>query len=232
MADETAPAPPASTELLRSLQPPPWLIASSMTLLLLILISTVFIVPVTFTPDYSGRALRDISFTLILLSGAIAIYQRQSVFLIAVFLCLVAIACRWSEFFVPVDWQTAVREGASLLALALIMTIVAMRVFAAGVVTVDRIMGAVVLYLLLGIAWAVAYELVATHDPGAFSPGDRAGIGPQRWFYFSFVTLTTVGYGDITPVARVAQSLATLEALVGQLYPAIVLARLVSLRPS
>ena len=68
--------------------------------------------------------------------------------------------------------------------------------------------------------------------PGAFSAGGHEGTGPQRWFYFSFVTLTTVGYGDITPVARVAQSLATLEALIGQLYPATLLARLVSLETS
>ena len=51
----------------------------------------------------------------------------------------------------------------------------------------------------------------------------------QRWVYFSFVTLTTVGYGDISPVARAARSLAMLEALIGQLYPAVILARLVSL---
>ncbi|KDP86646.1 hypothetical protein CF70_006185 [Cupriavidus sp. SK-3] len=52
----------------------------------------------------------------------------------------------------------------------------------------------------------------------------------STWIYFSFVTLTTLGYGDITPVAHAAKSLAILEALIGQLYPAIVLARLVSLR--
>ena len=57
----------------------------------------------------------------------------------------------------------------ALLALALITTIVATRVFAGGIVTADRIMGAVVLYLLIGIAWAVAYELVAVHVPGAGS---------------------------------------------------------------
>jgi hypothetical protein len=210
-------------------QPPPWLLASSMTVLLVMLVSTVFVIPVVFPSGEVGRAFRDISFTLILLSGAIAIYKRHSASLVAVFLCLIAIASRWSEWVVPAIEQPLVREGSALLALLLITTIVAMRVFASGVVTADRIMGAIALYLLLGIAWAVAYELIALHVPGAFSVGDREGQGPQRWFYFSFVTLTTVGYGDITPTVRITQSLATLEALVGQLYPAIILARLVSL---
>lgn len=213
----------------RGVLAPPWLLASSMTLLLVMLISTVFIIPVIFPTGEVARPARDISFTLILLSGAVAIYKQRAASLAAVVPCLLAIVFRWAEFVVPVGMQAAVREGASLLALALITTIVAARVFASGTVTADRIMGAVALFLLLGIAWAVAYELVAVNVPGAFSARDREGTGPQRWFYFSFVTLTTVGYGDITPVARIAQSLATLEALVGQLYPAIILARLVSL---
>ena len=62
-------------------------------------------------------------------------------------------------------------------------------------------------------------------------PGTRARTARLTdWMYFSFVTLTTVGYGDITPVATSARSLAMLEALTGQLYPAIIIARLVSLQ--
>jgi len=67
-------------------------------------------------------------------------------------------------------------------------------------------------------------------SPGAFSGHtDESGTLAQ-WAYFSFVTLTTVGYGDMTPVALGARSLAMLEALVGQLYPAVIIARLVSLQ--
>jgi uncharacterized membrane protein len=66
--------------------------------------------------------------------------------------------------------------------------------------------------------------------PGAFAGVERHDDTPPDWVYFSFVTLTTVGYGDITPVARGARTLAILEALVGQLYPAVIIARLVSLQ--
>ncbi len=82
------------------------------------------------------------------------------------------------------------------------------------------------MYLLLGFIWAHAYELVALWHPGAFA---GAVDGSLPWTYYSFVTLTTVGYGDITPVHPLARAVAVLEALTGQLYLAIMLARLVSL---
>jgi hypothetical protein len=84
-------------------------------------------------------------------------------------------------------------------------------------------------YLLLGLGWALAYELVALLDAGAFSGTGLAGSPRYPFVYFSFVTLTTLGYGDVTPVHPVARSLAIAEGLTGQLYPAILLARLVSL---
>ena len=122
-------------------------------------------------------------------------------------------------------------SGAGTVAvLGLFCFVVLAQVFRSGPVTRDRILGAVAAYLLFGLTWASAYHLVAMHIPEAF-----AGAAPKdseswsAWTYFSFVTLTTVGYGDITPVSQPARSLAMLEALTGQLYPAILLARLVSL---
>ena len=93
-------------------------------------------------------------------------------------------------------------------------------------------MGAVALYLMLGIIWATAYEIVGLLDHAAFSAAPEQARGLERWFYFSFTTLTTVGYGDIAPLSRAARAFAMLEALVGQLYPAIILARLVTLQTS
>jgi hypothetical protein len=201
-----------------------------MTALLVVLVAAVFVMPVIAPLGTTGEIVNDVSLTLVLLSAAAAIAERQSVQVTAVSLCLFAVVLRWLEWLVPSSISLLVREGSALLALALVTGIVATRVFAGGTVTLDRITGAVVLYLLLGIAWAAAYELVAIHVADAFIGGDIHAKGPVRWLYFSFVTLTTVGYGDITPVARAARSLAALEALIGQLYPASILARLVSLR--
>jgi len=85
-------------------------------------------------------------------------------------------------------------------------------------------------YLLLGLAWAGAYEWVALRDPSAFAGAIGAsGGGDGPWIYYSLVTLTTMGYGDILPVSPVARSLAVAEAFTGQLYLAILISRLVAL---
>ena len=107
-------------------------------------------------------------------------------------------------------------------------------VYKKGPVTRERIEGAVAAYLLITIAFALGYILISFLIPGAFRfPDKPPNIGDPRFgyifHYFSISTITTVGYGDIVPVHPFSRTLATIEALVGQLYPAILLARLVSL---
>jgi hypothetical protein len=101
--------------------------------------------------------------------------------------------------------------------------------------TIDSILGAVCGYLFLGLGWAVLYSVIEGFRPGSFeiSPklvtGDQATRPlPQVLTYFSFVTLTTVGYGDISPVSPAARTLAWIEAITGQFYLAVIVAGLVS----
>lgn len=96
-------------------------------------------------------------------------------------------------------------------------------------ITRDKLYGAISVYLLVGLAWAAAYALLQAVAPGSFtSASDKPDL-----IFFSFVTLTTLGYGDITPVTGPARSLALLEAVTGVLYLAVLVARLVSAyRPS
>jgi hypothetical protein len=96
----------------------------------------------------------------------------------------------------------------------------------------DRIVGAICVYLLIGLAWSSVYETLESVAPGSFRfPVDTAWMTPgsQRFRYFSFVTLATLGYGDITPISLLAGTLASLEAVSGQLYIGITVARLVAL---
>ena len=96
----------------------------------------------------------------------------------------------------------------------------------------DRIVGAICVYLLIGLAWAKVYETLDDVAPGSFRfPSDTgwATPSPLRYSYFSFVPLATLGYGDVAPVTVLAGTLAWLEAITGQLYLAITVARLVSL---
>lgn len=99
-------------------------------------------------------------------------------------------------------------------------------------ITKDKIYGAVSVYLLIGLAWASAYTLLEVIEPGSFSnnvvvPSEDSST-QHDFIFFSFVTLTTLGYGDITPMTARARSLALLEAVTGVLYLAILVARLVS----
>jgi ion channel len=116
----------------------------------------------------------------------------------------------------------------TLVSLVALCYVVMTLVLRPGRISRRRIEGAIAVYLLLGFTWAQAYELVTLWHPGAFA-GAVDASGSQPWTYYSFVTLTTMGYGDIMPVHPLARALAVLEALTGQLYLAILLARLVSL---
>ena len=109
--------------------------------------------------------------------------------------------------------------------------VVARTVFAQGRVSFHRIVGAVLLYLLIALAFVSLFMLVGLQIPNAFSGlvfEDNEKLA-SNLIYFSFVTLTSTGYGDIYPVHPIARSLCNLETIIGQLYPATLLARLVSL---
>jgi hypothetical protein len=97
-------------------------------------------------------------------------------------------------------------------------------------INANRLVGAICVYLMLGVIWALAYSLVELATPGSFSgvaAGQDAGWDSE-WLYFSFVTLTTLGYGDILPLSELARALAYMEAVTGQFYVAILVAGLVS----
>ncbi|MEM9005184.1 MAG: ion channel [Cyanobacteria bacterium P01_F01_bin.86] len=95
-------------------------------------------------------------------------------------------------------------------------------------VTMDTVRGGICVYLLLGYFWALLYGIVYTLDAGAFSSALITETSYFNMVYFSFVTLTTLGFGDIVPVNEIASVLTVLEALMGQIYPAVFIALLVS----
>lgn len=103
-----------------------------------------------------------------------------------------------------------------------------------GAIDTNKMVGAICIYLLMGMIWALAYGLIAESSPGAFN-----GIEHKPWYdnfaqtaYYSFVTLTTLGYGDITPATPLAKFLVYMEAIVGVFYMAILVASLVGIRSS
>ena len=108
---------------------------------------------------------------------------------------------------------------------------VALAVLAPGPITIQRVVGAIVLYLNIALFFATVYRAISDIEPAAFSGLSDGAEGPRgvaAIIYFSFVTLTSTGYGDLLPIYPPARSVATLEAVIGQLYPATLLAWLVA----
>lgn len=107
----------------------------------------------------------------------------------------------------------------------------AKQVLFSGAIDANKIVGAICIYLLMGLIWALMYLFLAQAIPGAFN-----GVEQLVWYdnfanvaYYSFVTLTTLGYGDISPVAPVARFLVYMEAVVGVFYMAILVASLIGI---
>ncbi len=106
------------------------------------------------------------------------------------------------------------------------------RIFSETTVTADTIQGGIAVYFLSGLLWAFFYETLLLFNPDAILFSDHVLGKFSDLIYFSFVTITTLGYGDITPVSRMAKNLAVLEAVWGQTYLAVLVARLVGLHLS
>jgi ion channel len=172
-------------------------------------------------------------FSLVLLAGVLAVADRKHILVMAIVLVIPAIAGRWINHFRPDVVSAALFLTAGLILIAFVVANLLRFVLRAPSVNVEVLCASIAAYLLLGLMWAMAYWLVDQLTPGgAFSFNTNAGPQSMKGFtgfYFSFITLSTVGYGDITPVSRTARWLAAMEAMTGLLYVAVLIARLVSL---
>lgn len=195
--------------------------------LLVLLIAYIFFVyPLLGNEALGGWV--SIIFSLILVAGIFATASHHVVRIGIVVLALIALASHWANVLLGGQVAHMIAASAAVVFFIVQVWFLTMRVFGDGEVTINRILGAVAVYLLLGLLWAEAYVVVFLAVPGAFQFSPATDPPVAEMVYFSFVTLTTLGYGDITAVHPFARSLVMMEGLVGQLYPAILLARLVT----
>jgi hypothetical protein len=186
-----------------------------------------FVLP-PLAPAGGGRSLAgDLVYALLLLSGVRALGEGKLARRVLMPGAVVTLAVDLGSWFVPIAQPWVL--STSLVSLLLFLAVVLGQTLRDGPVTFHRIQGAIAAYVLLGVIWAYAYALVAAVRAGAFSGPLDPADGPRAFYYFSFLTLTTVGYGDVLPVHPAARSLANLESVTGTLYVAILVARLVSL---
>jgi ion channel len=141
--------------------------------------------------------------------------------------CVGDIALEVISRWVPAHGLPLVADAASAVVLALCVTVILAHVFQSSEITADTILAAIVAYLFLAIAFSRAFVIVESLSPSSF--GLRAGVNSDfELLYFSFVTIATLGYGDVVPRLPTAQILAMLEAVIGQFYVAVLIAWLVS----
>ena len=206
-----------------------WKTDRGLSLFLVVLLVVAFVV----YPLRREALLNDVAlsafYSLVLFSGVVSVTTRRRDRWIAGTVAAATLVFRWASNIVPGKPVIVISNVLTILFLAMMAAVVLAQVFRKGPITIHRIVGAVAAYVLLGIMWAEGYQLVALLTPGAFVASAGTPVGAPDLTYFSFVTLTTVGYGDITAVNSVARSMALLEALTGQLFPAILIARLVSM---
>ena len=199
------------------------------TLLLASLVLLLLLSPVL-EGDAAGNLLLTVLFTLVLLAAVFAASGRRATLGVALAFALPWVYLSWLHPLWRADTSDVIADlllvGLALFVLALVLA----RVVRAAQVGVDTLCGAIAVYLLIGVVWAVCYGVIEALVPGSF--GFTAQDLDMIWnelLYFSLVTLTTLGYGDVTPVGAVARIWSALEAVTGTLYLTVLIARLVGL---
>jgi hypothetical protein len=171
--------------------------------------------------------------TLVICMGVFAVGARRRTLVVATILVVPAVVVNWLYHLWPAHFPLEAVLAARLVFLAFVVARLLVFILRAPKVDSEVLCAGISVYLLIGLVWALAYVIVSKQDPKAFAfsaPRDLSdGMTRFNAFYYSFMTLTTVGYGDITPVSKVARMLAVMESMSGTLFVGVLIARLVSL---
>jgi hypothetical protein len=206
-----------------------------------VLLATIMLLLVS-QPMFAGHAyaqnLATAAISLVLLAALYAVRSVRFYFVVALILFVPSVGFRFVMLFTSSPMLEAVGAISSCLFLAMTVIALVSRLFTVTSVTLDTISAAICAYLLAGVTFAYAFAVVELQNPGSFSATlfqkPASSVAPlmaslHNFIYYSFVCLTTTGFGDIAPISEGARSLSVMESVFGQLYVAILIARLVSL---
>ncbi len=187
-----------------------------------------------FLQDYLHiRILLDIFYTAIFLSTLYLVSQEKRRVKLAAVFAVPMIFSLWASYFFASDHLVTLGRACGIVFFAIAIYHCVRFILESPQVTRDVIFAAVVIYLLMALLWSYAYALLELYQPGSFSYQEGLVSDSRQFFlYDSFVTLTTLGYGDIPPLTHNAKSLTILEAFIGQIYIVVVLAWLVGMHVS
>lgn len=218
-----------------------WLRSDRFLVLLIVVVATLMLLPTIDAPGIH-RFLGQAALTLVFVVSAIANRHRTVVFRLAILFALVVVTLTLIRFIAKVEILELPRLIASTAFFGFTAVMILVAVIIDHMATRQAVYGAVCAYLLMGLAWAHGYLLIERIEPDAFHfveqrPGmrwddDSVSTATGQMVYYSYVTLTTLGFGDVTPRGPIAQTATWMEAVTGQLFIAILIARLISELPT
>ena len=197
--------------------------------LLISLLSLILIAPL-FQGVVPLPLLLDIFITGIFLSALYAISKKTQRLPLAIILLLPVITGMWVTYFVHIPYLRLVSDCCAILFFAFAIILLLSSLLRENEITLDVIYGAIAVFLLMALMWAFMFDVIETIRPGSFQVTASPLHGTRVHFvYYSFVTITTVGYGDILPVTLSARAFSIVEMVVGQVYLVVLVARLVGI---
>ncbi|MBA2727004.1 MAG: hypothetical protein H0U49_02385 [Parachlamydiaceae bacterium] len=214
----------------------PWRIGSFLGAFLAII--AIFLIVPVFEKNFYTHLLLQCSFILLVISSVYAIDDQRSIMIIGLFFLIPFIYFDSLSFHYNSLLYMIIGYGFSLAFTLLAIVILMRKILHAALVNADLIFGALMVYFLSGILWAKFYFIENMMTPGSFNGAGILNFDSTtlhnayeqqfNFLYYSFATLATLGMGDITPLSHLAKSLTAMEAMFGQLFVAIIIAKLVS----
>lgn len=188
----------------------------------------------------STNLILNLFLSFLLIAAVFSTTHEHKAFLTTLILAMGSFIASWIELFHDNQFIFTTNQLFNIALLAFVIVVHLNKIMTTRTVTKNLLFGSICIYLLIGLMMGQVYLLINHFDPNAFhwSQSQQATFSTDhthqffQFTYFSFVTLTTLGYGDIHPVARVVESLSTLEAIAGQFYLTILVARLIGLHVS
>jgi hypothetical protein len=175
------------------------------------------------------RVIPDIFLTIVFIFGIYAISRKKMHIFIGLALAIPMFIGIWSSHLYQSPKPLVVGQLFGALFIGFVISLLTKFIFNEKEITKEVIYAAVVIYLLMAIMWSFAYLILEYMYPGSFSISEGSSRDTFQYLYFSFVTITTLGYGDIAPLTQKASSLVILEAVTGQIYLVVVVAWLVGM---
>lgn len=181
----------------------------------------------SFFPDRNGILINRLTFSLFMVANINFIRHNRRIVFVMLFFALLSIILAW----IPDDAEIAMKlfpvaKLVSLLFISVIIYLIISQIAKSKVVSADMILGVITIYILFGLAAGDCNQLILHFDPDAFT-GNLDVTDKSDLRYYSYVTMTTLGYGDIVPVSQMARATSVFFSLIGQIYLAVVIALIV-----